>query len=170
YFAENEIRHYSMLRTSISPTIIRAGFRSNVIPSESEATLDVRALPDENMDWLRSELARVINDPNVEILPATRTTRPAGAPSRLDTEMFRVLERVQQRLYPGAITLPMMLTGATDMAQLRARGVQAYGTGPVIDEKDRDRGGAHSDDERLNEKAFLDFVRFTWEAVVEIAG
>jgi len=170
YFAEKEIRHYSMLRTSISPTIIRAGFRTNVIPSEAEATLDVRALPDENMDWLRGEIARVINDPNVEILAANRTSRPAGAPSRLDTEMFRVLERVQRRLYPGAITLPMMLTGATDMAQLRGRGVQAYGTGQVIDEQDRDRGGAHSDDERLSEKALLDFVRFTWEAVVEIAA
>ncbi|MBM3789142.1 MAG: M20/M25/M40 family metallo-hydrolase, partial [Acidobacteria bacterium] len=40
----------SMIRTSISPTIFRAGFRSNVIPGDAEATLDVRAVPDEDMD------------------------------------------------------------------------------------------------------------------------
>ena len=49
WLAEHEPTHYSMLRTSIAPTILKAGFRSNVVPSEGEATLDIRALPDENM-------------------------------------------------------------------------------------------------------------------------
>jgi acetylornithine deacetylase/succinyl-diaminopimelate desuccinylase-like protein len=45
---ENEPLHSSMLRTSVSPNIIAGGYRSNVIPSEAKATLDVRALPDED--------------------------------------------------------------------------------------------------------------------------
>ena len=45
YFREHEPRHASMLRTSVSPNIIQAGYRINVIPSEATATLDVRALP-----------------------------------------------------------------------------------------------------------------------------
>src|SRR5262249_42302927 len=49
YLAEKEPQHYSMLRTSVVPTILKAGFRVNVIPSEAEATVDVRALPDEDM-------------------------------------------------------------------------------------------------------------------------
>ena len=39
-----------MLRTSVSPTIIQAGYRINVIPSEAKATLDVRTHPDEDLD------------------------------------------------------------------------------------------------------------------------
>lgn len=46
YLAAHEPRHNSMLRTSISPNIIRGGYQINVIPSEAEAILDVRALPD----------------------------------------------------------------------------------------------------------------------------
>ena len=46
YFAEHDLVHNSMIRTSISPTILKGGFRSNVIPSDAEATLDIRALPD----------------------------------------------------------------------------------------------------------------------------
>ena len=42
YFAKNEPRLASMLRSSISPTIIQGGYRVNVIPSEAKATLDVR--------------------------------------------------------------------------------------------------------------------------------
>src|SRR6476659_1260732 len=50
-----EPSYYSMLRTSLVPTIIKGGFRSNVIPADAEARFDVRALPDENMDQLKAE-------------------------------------------------------------------------------------------------------------------
>jgi acetylornithine deacetylase/succinyl-diaminopimelate desuccinylase-like protein len=111
----------------------------------------------------------VIGDPNVELAPVTGT-RPAGAPSRIDTEMFRTLEAVTRELFPGAATLPSMLTGATDMAQLRAKGVQAYGIGPVGDAESGDLGGAHSDDERLLESELYNFMKFVWGAVTGIAA
>lgn len=171
YLAENEPMHYSMLRTSVVPTMIKAGFRSNVIPSDAEATLDVRALPDEDMTKLYAELRRVINDPAVEVVggdPAVQ--RQASPPSRLDTEMFHTIEAVTRQLYPGAVTLPSMLTGATDMAQLRAKGVQSYGIGSIIEEKDHGANGAHSDDERLEEAALYRFMQFVWTTVTEIAA
>jgi acetylornithine deacetylase/succinyl-diaminopimelate desuccinylase-like protein len=170
YFAEHDPFHYSVLRTSISPTLIRAGFRSNVIPSEADAYLDVRALPDEDMDKICAELRRIIADPNVEVVPTERKGRPAGAASRIDTDMFRALETAQQRLFPSAVTLPSMLTGATDMAQLRARGVQAYGFGPIVDEKDREVGSAHTDDERIPEGSLEKMLEFLWTAVLEVAA
>jgi acetylornithine deacetylase/succinyl-diaminopimelate desuccinylase-like protein len=170
YFAEHEIGHYSILRTTVTPTMIKGGFRMNVIPSEAEAFLDVRALPDEDMDQLRAQIRHVLADSNVDVLPAERGERPAGPPSRIDTEMFHALERVQQRMFPGAITLPAMLTGATDMAQLRARGVQAYGFGPMVDEMDGGTGGAHADDERLAETSIEKLVEFLWYTVLEVAA
>ena len=50
YFLEREPRHASMLRTSVSPTMIQGGYRINVIPSEAKASLDVRTHPDEDLD------------------------------------------------------------------------------------------------------------------------
>ena len=49
YFTANEPSYASMLRTSISPTMINGGYRINVIPSEARASLDVRMLPDEDL-------------------------------------------------------------------------------------------------------------------------
>ena len=170
YFAEHELGHFSILRTSISPTVIQGGFRSNVIPSEAEAHLDVRTLPDEDMERLREQVRRVIADSNVEVLPTARAMRPSSSPSRIDTEMFQALERVQKQVFPGAITLPSMLTGATDMAQLRARGVQAYGFGPIVDDNDGGLGGAHTDDERLAETSLEKLVEFLWYSVLETAA
>jgi acetylornithine deacetylase/succinyl-diaminopimelate desuccinylase-like protein len=122
YFADHDLAKYSILRTSISPTILSAGFRQNVIPSQAEAMLDIRALPDEDMMKFYGEMERIISDPAVKVVPAA-PGRPYAPPSRLDTEMFRVLEEAQRRLYPNAITLPGMLTAATDLALLRAKGV-----------------------------------------------
>jgi acetylornithine deacetylase/succinyl-diaminopimelate desuccinylase-like protein len=170
YLAANELRHNSMLRTSVSPTIIKGGFRVNVIPSDAEADLDVRALPDEDMDAFVAEMRKVIGDAQVEIKPQL-VYRPAPPASRLDTEMFRVLEQTARKIYPGAVVLPTMLTGATDMSYARAKGVNSYGIGPLIEEKDAESGGgAHGDDEKVLEKALHDFVRFQYEAVVAIAG
>ena len=169
YLRVNEPRHYSMLRTSISPTIIHAGYRMNVIPSEGEATLDIRAVPDEDLDGFFAELKRQLGDDSIQIERMAMERQP-GTPSRLDTELFRLLERKQQEHYEGAITLPSMLTGATDMAFLRERGVQCYGIGPAIDVDDAPKGyGAHSDRERILEKELYRFVRFNFEVVRDLA-
>jgi acetylornithine deacetylase/succinyl-diaminopimelate desuccinylase-like protein len=169
YLAVNEPSHYSMLRTSIVPTIVKGGFRVNVIPSEAEATLDVRALPDEDLDKLYAEMRKVIADPAVKIEHISGNDRPASPPSRLDTEMYRALEQVSKRMFPGATVLPAMSTGATDMAQLRAKGVQCYGIGPARTEQDATNYGAHGDVERLPEASLYRFVEFAWNAVTAVA-
>lgn len=169
YFAENDLGKYSILRTSISPTILAGGFRVNVIPSEAEATLDIRALPDEDMTKFFAEMNRVIGDPSVKIIASPRG-RPPAPPSRLDTPMFRALEKAQRRLYPDAITVPGMVTGATDLAQLRAKGVQAYGIGPRFDEEEFAIHGWHSDVERLSEDSLHGLVQYLWYAVLEVAA
>jgi acetylornithine deacetylase/succinyl-diaminopimelate desuccinylase-like protein len=168
YLAEKEPGRYSMLRTSIVPTMLKAGVGPNVIPSEAEATLDIRALPDENIPRFYDEMRRVIADPAVQIVPMP-ATRPASPASRLDTEMYRVLEQVSRRMYPGAAVLPTMSTGASDKAQMRAKGVQSYGIGPSSSEEDSTNYGAHGDVERLLESSVYNFVEFTWNVVTEIS-
>lgn len=170
YFAEKTPLMYSLLRTSVSPNMIKGGYRINVIPSEAEAMLDVRALPDEDIEKFVDELRKVINDPAVEVTRSTIIGRPPAPPSKLDTEAFKLVESMNKRHY-NVITLPVMSTGATDMAYLRARGMQCYGIGPIIDVEDGPKGyGAHSDQERISEEALYKFVRFKWDLISTLAG
>ncbi|HWF48707.1 MAG TPA: M20/M25/M40 family metallo-hydrolase [Bryobacteraceae bacterium] len=170
YLARWEPQLYSMLRTSVVPTIMNAGFRTNVIPSTAEATLDVRALPDENMDKLYDYLRAVISDPEVEVVAVQKDLRPTSPPSPLDSELYRTLESAQKQMYPSAITLPMMLTGATDNAQLRSKGVKAYGIGPWTDEEDGGLGAAHTENERLREEYLYQFIEYLWSVVTQMAA
>jgi acetylornithine deacetylase/succinyl-diaminopimelate desuccinylase-like protein len=52
--------------------------RSNVIPSEAKATLDVRALPDEDPAKFLEQVKRVVNDPAVDVRFTNESVRPAG--------------------------------------------------------------------------------------------
>ena len=169
YFLANEPRHASMLTSSLSPNIFDAGYRINVIPSESRASVDFRALPDENISEFLEEIRSVVDDEAVEVTLGSRDTRPPGQAS-LDTEAFAAIEQGINEHY-GVITLPTMSTGATDMAYLRNRGIQCYGIGPAIDREDAALGfGAHSDQERILISELHRFVRFNWDVVIDIAA
>jgi acetylornithine deacetylase/succinyl-diaminopimelate desuccinylase-like protein len=170
YLAEHEPGHYSMLHTSISPNIITGGFQVNVIPSEASATLDIRALPDEDMTKFFELMKQVINDPAVEIVTEARNRRPPAPPSRIDGEAFKAIEAADRKVY-NVVTLPQMSTGATDMSFLRSKGVQCFGIGPMVDEEDAPKGfGAHSDQERILEEALYKFLQFNWEVATSLAG
>ena len=170
YLAEHEPGLYSMLHTSISPNIIQAGYQVNVIPSEARATLDIRALPGEDIEAFYAMMRKVINDPAIELVPETNNQRPAAAPSSISSDAYRSVEAAYRKIY-GVQTLPVMSTGATDMAFLRAKGVQCYGVGAMVDEEDAAKGfGAHSDQERILEEAIYKHTQFFWDAVTSIAG
>jgi acetylornithine deacetylase/succinyl-diaminopimelate desuccinylase-like protein len=168
WMLENEPEHWSMLHTSVVPTILTAGYRYNVIPSEAKATLDVRLHPDEDQSKFLDQLRAVINDPTVEVRWARDRYRPAGA-SRLDTELFAAIEKEIKARY-GVDVLPEMSTGASDKAQIRSKGVQCYGIGPAVDYEDGAKGyGAHSDQERILVDELHRFVRFQYDVVMDVA-
>jgi acetylornithine deacetylase/succinyl-diaminopimelate desuccinylase-like protein len=165
----NEPGKASMLRTSISPNIVQGGYRNNVIPSEARVTLDVRMRPGEDPHAFRAELEGRIGDDKIDVVFNGFGERPAGLVSPIDGEAFVAIERAIRTHYEAPV-VPMMSTGATDMAFLRAKGIRCYGVGPAIDQEDGPLGfGAHSDQERILEQELYRFVRFHYDAVVALA-
>ncbi len=168
-FQKNEPRYASMLHTSMSPTIIAGGYRSNVIPSEASATLDVRMMPDEDPAAFLASVQQVINNPAVTARYTSNTSRPVPPPAKLDSEAFKVVQSAVARNY-DTVAIPMMGTGATDMAQVRNKGMQCFGIGPAADLEDAAKGfAAHSDQERILESEMYRFVHFSYEIVYDLA-
>jgi acetylornithine deacetylase/succinyl-diaminopimelate desuccinylase-like protein len=169
YLAEHEPGRYSMLHTSISPDIISGGFQINVIPSQAEATLDIRSLPDEDMPAFYEMMRKVINDPAVQIIPENKNSRPGAAPAPIDSEVYHAIEAANRKIYQVP-TIPTMSTGATDMAFLRAKGIECYGVGPAVEDEDAAKGfSAHSDQERLREESLYKFMEFQWDVLTSVA-
>jgi acetylornithine deacetylase/succinyl-diaminopimelate desuccinylase-like protein len=158
-----------MLHTSLSPTMITGGYRTNVIPGEGTATIDTRLAPDEDPAKFLEMVKQVVNDPNVDVSYGARDTRPLTPTAKLDSDAFKSLEANIKKHY-NTITLPTMSTGATDMAFLRRKGMQCYGIGPATDFEDTAKGfAAHSDQERILESELYRFVHFNWDATIDVA-
>jgi len=169
YFRANDPTNAARLHATASTTMLSGGYRVNVIPGEAKATLDVRIMPDDNIDDVLGSIRKAVNHPAVSVEWAQRATRPPGS-SRLDSEAFTTIEAAVTRHYQTK-TLPIMSTGATDMAFLRAKGVQCYGIGPAVDVEDALKGfGSHSDQERIIERELYRFVHFTWDVVTSLAA
>jgi len=155
----------SMMRDSIAPTMLQAGVRVNVIPSEARANLNIRLLPGDTVSALLDELTKIVNDPLVhfEVQPDVGLAAPN---SSIETDFYATITKVCAREFGGAPVLPFMSTGATDSAQLRLHSVQAYGLRPfpLTDEDDR---RMHGDDERLPLAAFATGVDLLTRIVAE---
>lgn len=158
---------FSIIRTSISPTIFQGGYQRNVIPSRAEATLDIRALPGTDPEVMWEAIRKIIDNPSVRIEPMA-VTRPAHDPAPLTTSLFNAFERIIKQEYPAAVVLPTMLTGATDSAQLRAAGIPTYGFGPgaYLGENN----GIHGNDEFLRVKGYHDYTKLLWLIINDVAA
>ena len=115
------------------------------------------------------EVRAVVNDPAIDVAWTRRDTRPGTPAAELDSEAFTAIESAITTHYK-TVTLPTMSTGATDMAYLRAKGIQCFGVGPATDSEDGPKGfGAHSDQERILEAELHRFVRFQHGVVEQLA-
>src|SRR5271165_1826814 len=157
----------SMLRDTIAPTMLRAGVRANVIPSEARATLNIRLLPGDTITVLISELQKLVNDPQIrlEVQPDAGLAAPN---SSLETEFYSTITKVSAQEFGGAPVVPFMSTGATDSAQLRLHGVQAYGLRPFPMTEEDDRR-VHGDEERMPLASFAKGVDLITRMVAEFS-
>ena len=158
----------SMLRDTITPTILQAGVRVNVIPSEATANLNVRMLPGHSIDGLIGEFVKIVNDPQIrfQLAPDSGENAP---PSDITSPLYQAIERLTPQEFPGAITVPLLGTGATDSATLRLHKVQAYGLEPFpLTEADYSR--AHGDEERMSVDGFHKGIIFLYHVVSNFAS
>ena len=158
----------SMLRDTIAPTMLQAGVRVNVVPSIATANLNIRMLPGHSIEELIGQFTKIVNDPQVKFQLAPDSGENAP-PSELTTPLYQTIERLTQQEFPGAVTVPMMGTGATDSAALRLHKVQAYGLQPFpMIEADSSR--VHADDERIPLDSFHKGVAFLYHVVSDFAS
>jgi acetylornithine deacetylase/succinyl-diaminopimelate desuccinylase-like protein len=153
----------AMLRDTATPTMLQAGVRQNVVPSEARGVLNIRLLPGNMLEPLVDKLKELVNDPQIRF--ETEGNGGEAAPSSsLESDLYKTIKAVSAQEFAGAPVVPYMSTGATDSARLRMRNVQAYGLSPFpLTEDDLMR--MHADDERISIDSFRKGIQFL-DAVV----
>ncbi len=153
----------AMLHNTATPTILRAGEKTNVIPSVAEAQVDCRILPGQTPETLRGQLEAVLAEcPGVEIELGMKG-QPTESP--VDTELAAAIRRAIARHAPEAHAIPYLVPGATDSRFLRPRGVVAYGFCPLL--PGEDVRSIHGHDERVGVRSLEFGLRVLWDVVTD---
>lgn len=136
-----------LLRNTVSPTMIHAGHKNNVIPSEATLTLDGRMLPGFTPDEMVAELRAIVGDTaEIEVLSYdVPPLRPEP-----DMAQFEMLAGILRELDPEGVPIPLLNTGVTDGRFFARLGIQTYGFLPLKLPRDYSYvAGLHAADERV---------------------
>jgi acetylornithine deacetylase/succinyl-diaminopimelate desuccinylase-like protein len=137
-------------RNTASLTTLAAGvgtpLKANVIPSNSEATIDCRIMPGVNVAEFISEMKARINDPRVSIELISTPDDPGISEPR--TPLMEAIRRAIVKQHPQAVVTPMLVPHGTDSVKLRLKGVKAYGFTPMVLDLST-AGSMHSDAEHI---------------------
>jgi carboxypeptidase PM20D1 len=157
----------AMLHTTMAPTLLRAGIKDNVLPSEARAVVNFRILPGDTVEGVVAHVRGTLNDPDVElrILDAREPSRSADPAS----EAYRTVARTVREVFPGAVVAPALVLGGTDSRHYGEVAAQSFRFVPLRLSPD-DLKRIHGTDERVAIDDYLGVVRFFVQLVKNAAG
>ncbi|HKO15195.1 MAG TPA: M20/M25/M40 family metallo-hydrolase [Gemmatimonadaceae bacterium] len=158
----------AILRNTISLTGLQGSNKTNVIPPEASADLDIRLLPDQDPRAMRATLQRIVADTAVHFSDELTPRPPLESP--VATDLFRAIERAAHDRDPAAFVTTPMLTGATDRPTYRKLGIITYGFDPFRVEAADAQRGVHGNDERLSVENVGFGVHFLYDVLRYVGG
>lgn len=142
---ENPFFH-ALTRNACSLTMLEGSKKINVVPPDATGQIDCRLLPDQDPAEFVEEIRRVVNDDQIAI---ERIMGFTPAVSTTDTDLYRIIEEVTLKHFPGAQVIPSVASGFTDSHFFRDLGIVAYGYGPYASGPS-EMGRFHGNDERVS--------------------
>lgn len=153
----------AILANTVSPTVLRAGTKTNVIPGRAEAELDGRTVPGQTTEDFLRELEAVAGpDVRFEVISAAPPTETSP-----DTDLFRHLAATIRRHDPEGIPIPYLCPGFTDAKSWSRLGARCYGFLPLkLPPTIRYADLFHGDDERIPLDGLAWGTRVLWDALL----
>jgi acetylornithine deacetylase/succinyl-diaminopimelate desuccinylase-like protein len=151
----------AQIHTTCVATMLDAGHAENALPQTARATVNCRVMPDEPVAEVEKTLVRVIDDPQIAVVPVGKPV--ASPPSPVNPELMRAVERIAAEMWPGVPVIPTMSAGYTDSRWLRNAGIPAYGVSGLF--SDTGRNGVHGLNEQVGVKELYDSKEFLYRLV-----
>jgi acetylornithine deacetylase/succinyl-diaminopimelate desuccinylase-like protein len=140
----------ALLRDTISPTIIHAGVKYNVIPGEATVELDCRVLPGTTEEAMRETVVARLGPDLAKRIDVDLVIHAPAVDASPDSDLYRIMEATIVDHDPDGIPLPFMVPFATDAKHTAALDIPTYGFSPLrLDPEERFMERFHGVDERV---------------------
>jgi len=142
------------VRDTITPTVLSASNKTNVISETAYAEVDCRLLPGSDPRAVMNDIRKAIGDDSIK-LDVMLNFPPVSSPSR--SPLMSAIERLAKD-HDRATVVPSMLIGFTDSHYFRRRKIVSYGFIPV-EVNPAEAKGVHGINERIGVKELTDGIQ-----------
>jgi acetylornithine deacetylase/succinyl-diaminopimelate desuccinylase-like protein len=150
-----------LLHNTATPTVVRGGESTNVIPTEITVDLDGRVLPGQTPQDLVRELQALASG-----LAEFEVIREEPAvPAEPDLALYPMLAEIIREREPGGTPMPTLVPGYTDARHFARLGIQTYGFLPMRLPPHITTALIHAPDERVPAEAIEFGVECVFEAI-----
>lgn len=163
--AKSSVQWNATLRTTCVATMLEGGHALNALPQLAAATVNCRVLPEDKPEYVRDAIRAAVADTAVSV--NIQGDFGIGPASPMRADVMQSTSAATEAEWPGVVTIPIMVMGATDGRSLRIAGIPTYGVQGFF--FDRDDIRFHGRDERMRVKSFFEGQAFLYDLVKRLA-
>jgi len=141
-------------RMTITPTMASGGVKSNVVPDQFTVTCDVRILPNQNIEYVKRELTKILNGIEGYELSISGTENPGASPSN-DQFLSAIKSALSCAMGKDADIVQVLTIGLTDSCAVRPLGTIVYDFAPAHPDSDSEQNNVHGDNESFSVKDLI---------------
>lgn len=145
----------AMLHTTLVPTIISAGIKDNVIPTQAVATINLRLLPGDSVAAVLEAVRKVVNDDRIRVEKYQGAIAEPSPVTPVKSFGYQKIDAVVKQSYPQVLSTPFLMIGATDSRHFGRVASNIIKFSPMIDPI-----GFHGIDERVSLESYKTAIWF----------
>lgn len=149
----------AMVRTTIAPTMLRAGVKDNVLPNEARAVVNFRILPGDTFETVTEHVRSVIDDERITIHRYGQIQVLPSSISNVNSSGFETLQQAIMDVMRDVYVAPYLVFGATDSRHYSSVSDQIYRFAPMMISSN-DMSRMHGTNERVSVESYLNTIRF----------
>ena len=147
------------IRTTTAPTLLRAGVKDNILPSQAQAVVNFRILPGDSSDDVVAHVVETVGDSRVRVEVYQGMSVEPSPVSSTESFGYQELRTTIQEVFPGTGVAPFLTLGGTDSKHFVGVAEDVYRFAPIRYRPDLE-AGVHGTNERIPVGDYLDMVRF----------
>jgi len=154
----------ALIRTTMAPTMLRAGVKDNVLPTQARGVVNFRLLPGDDFDTIKNHVRNTIEDESIEIQRYSTIESQASMVSSVTGTAYRTLQQTITDYYQDVYVAPYIVVGATDSRHFIPVADNVYRFSPVHVSMG-ETNLVHGINERIRVDSYLDAVGFYTELI-----
>ncbi|ANQ47461.1 M20/M25/M40 family metallo-hydrolase [Flammeovirga sp. MY04] len=155
----------ALVRTTVAPTIVEAGIKSNVLPTQARAVLNIRIIPGESVESVVNTITKTVNDERIKIKILDRSEPPAV--SDPNHPAYKLLDKSIREVFGDVVVSPYIMIAASDSRYFTSVSENVLRFCPFTLNKENIKS-FHGINEKIGVEEFKNSIRF-YEQVIRNA-